>query len=218
VHKIKGTWVNNPSASVVDILESGREYHAGMVHYASSLCKNHRLALDVGGCYGLTANQMADTFTEVHSFEPNPDTYECLVRNAKQNVVCHKFGACSTEGEKILHYLQNDGTARYERPSNEKMMYRRATYKQIVTKTIVLDKFVEGAVDLIKFDVEKHEEYALRGCLKIVGRDKPVIIMERKADSPTYIHEALSLMGYEVNKVYRGKDHIYVHRSGRYRD
>lgn len=218
MHKIKGTWVNNPSVSVVDILESGREYHAGMIHYASTLCEQHRIALDVGGCYGLTANQMADTFTEVHSFEPNPGTYECLVRNAKQNVICHNLGASSTEGEKTLHYTRNDGTARYKRPTNEVMMYCRATYKQIVTKTIVLDKFVEGAVDLIKFDIENHEEYALRGCLKIVGRDKPVIIMERNAGSPTYTHAALTLMGYEVDKVYRGKDYIYVHRSCCYRD
>ena len=213
MHEINGTWVNNPSASVVDILESGREYHAGMIQYASSLCKQHRIALDVGGCYGLTANQMADTFTEVHSFEPNPDTYKCLVRNAKKNVICHNLGASSTEGKKTLHYTRNDGTARYARPSNELMMYRRATYKQIDTYTVILDRFVGGNVDLIKFDIENHEEYALRGCLKIVARDKPVIIMERKSETPEYTHLALTLMGYEVDKIYRGKDYIYVHRN-----
>lgn len=213
MHEINGTWVNNPSASVVDILESGREYHAGMIQYASSLCKQHRIALDVGGCYGLTANQMADTFTEVHSFEPNPETYKCLVRNAKQNVICHNLGASSTEGKKTLHYTNNDGTARYVRPSNELIMYRRATYKQIDTYTVILDRFVGGNVDLIKFDIENHEEYALRGCLKIVARDKPIIIMERKSETPEYTHLALTLMGYEVDKIYRGKDYIYVHRN-----
>ena len=211
MHEINGTWVNNPSASVVDILESGREYHAGMIQYASTFCKQHRVALDLGGCYGLTANQMADIFTEVHSFEPNPETYKCLVRNAKQNVICHNLGASSTEGEKTLHYTRNDGTARYERPTDEQIVKHRATYKQIDTHTVILDRFIGGNVDLIKFDIEKHEEYALRGCLKIVARDKPVIIMERKPKTPEYTHLALTLMGYEVDKIYRGKDYIYVH-------
>jgi hypothetical protein len=93
------------------------------------------------------------------------------------------------------------------------MMYRRATYKQIDTHTVILDRFIGGNVDLIKFDIEKHEEYALRGCLKIVARDKPVIIMERKPKTPKYTHLALTLMGYEVDKIYRGKDYIYVQRG-----
>lgn len=216
MYEINGTWVNNPSASVVDILESGREYHAGMIHYASTLCKQHRIALDVGGCYGLTANQMADTFTEVHSFEPNPDTYDCLVQNAKKNVVCHNLGVSSSAGEKTLHYSQDDGNARYKKPTIERMVLRRNTYRQINTSTVTLDKFMEGNVDFIKFDIEGHEEYALKGCLKIIARDKPVIIMEQKPGwrSSIYTHSALTLMGYGVDCVYRGKDYIYVHKGG----
>ena len=60
--QLNGIWLSAPSDHVFDVVSKGKQYHAGMIAYCQSLCKNKRAAIDIGGCYGLIANQMAEFF------------------------------------------------------------------------------------------------------------------------------------------------------------
>lgn len=207
MYKINDTWVVKPSQSVRDILTAGTEYHEGMMSYAASLTDNRSVAIDVGGCYGLTANQLAEHFDIVHSFEPHPETYKCLSLNAVPNVYTYQTGVSDVAGEKLLYYRRNDGRSSYEQP-------RAGVEHSVSTEVKTLDSFKFDSVGLIKYDIEGHEEKALKGSLQTIIKNKPVLIIESKAycRSSAYTHAALLLIGYELDCIYRGKDYIYVHR------
>ena len=75
-------------------------------------------------------------------------------------------------------------------------------------------------MDLIKVDVEGHEEFVLKGALKTITTSYPVLIVEQKRGhrSTAYCKRALSLLGYNLVRLFRDKDAVYVHRQSSNRD
>ena len=218
--QLNGIWLSAPSDHVFDVVSKGKQYHAGMINYAQSVCNNKRVAIDIGGCYGLISNQMAEFFDTVYSFEPSPEAYACLVLNAQDNINTYNFGISDqAETNKTLYFTRNDGTNRYEKPSLNNWNRWKRTMKTFSTEVKTLDSLNVKDVDLIKFDVEGHEYLSLQGSLKTIKKYKPVIIMEQKPlrDTTVLCDRKLSEIGYTKDKVFRQKDCIYVHRQSSHR-
>ena len=221
--QINGIWVEKPSISVIHCLENGEEYHEGMLKYASSLCNKHRKAIDVGACYGLMTLQMADIFETVEAFEPHPTTFKCLKKNTHDlpGVTTHDVGLSHLVGTKTLYYLDNDGRAAFVRPHIEKVLRYKDTFTTTMVESRTLDSYDFQEVDLIKVDVEAYEEFVIKGALKTLASQRPVLILEEKQGkrSTDYCVAALELLGYKAMKRFRdNKDTVYVHRQGSNRD
>lgn len=217
MYKIGDTWVLHPSPSVVDILEQGLEYHAGMIDLAASLCSECRTFVDVGACYGLITKQMASLAERVVAFEPNSEISACLQKNTEDlpNVEVFNCGLGNEQAQRRLVMYGNDGRSTYREVPIETLVKHKSTFRVQGTEIITLDSLNLKDVDFIKMDVEGYEKEVVQGSLRTIARCKPVIIAEQKAGviSLKYIPAALELMGYELHSVFRGKDYVYVHRQ-----
>lgn len=217
MRKIGDTWVLHPSQSVIDILEQGLEYHAGMIDLAANLCSGRRTFVDVGACYGLITKQMASPAERVMAFEPNKEVFDALRKNTEDlpNVELSNCGLSSERAQRRLVMFDNDSRSTYRDMPIETLLKYKSTFRVQSTETITLDSLNLKDVDLIKMDVEGHEKEVVQGSLRTIARCKPVIIAEQKAAviGSKYIPAALELMGYNLHSVFRGKDYVYVHRQ-----
>lgn len=211
--QIEGWWVNNPSKTVVETLLQKRNYHDDLIEYATSKCSEHRTYIDVGACYGLLSAQMSPFAKNVHAFEANPETFMCLKRNmiTFSNVHLHNVGLSDKSGMRKLLYFDNDSRATYRQITYQKALQYKSTLKILPTFTRSLDSYNFTDVDLLKVDVEGHEEFVIKGALKTIIKYRPVIVIERKMGirSSAYVDCALKMIGYEKQKVFRNKDYVY---------
>lgn len=129
------------------------------------------LAVDVGAYRGSWTAIMAQNFKKVVAFEPTLESYEHLVTSAKQykNIDIHnkavmdgggQLGLCKQPRGKKL-------TGVYFIPDTDGD-----------TQSVCLDQMGLVGCDLLKIDVEGAELLVLKGARKLIGRDKPVIIIE----------------------------------------
>jgi FkbM family methyltransferase len=137
--------------------------------------------LDLGankGHYTNRLSQLVGPFGRVFAFEPVPSTFASLSANVTrfryQNVTLINAAASSVPG--ILSM---------ELPVNDKGIinpYRASVCEQgnqwVAAVTIDSLIHVNQSVRLIKIDVEGHEMQALRGMVRILTLNRPVLIVE----------------------------------------
>lgn len=162
-------------------------------------------ACDVGANIGyLTlwfSNKVGPT-GRVYSFEPDPNNFQELVRNIRNNRISHCYPICSAvgshDGAVPFSYGVNGGVGNLDNESN--------------CNVTSLDSFVKRhgitGLNLIKIDVEGYESEVLRGMTTILGNvKKPILYIEvhplgfRGVGNP---HEVCSLVEqyYSKCKVY----------------
>ncbi len=139
---------------------------------AISFVKQRKFALDIGGHIGTSAVFFASLFERVVSFEPAPDTFECLVTNVRafgvKNVECRNFALSDTAGRaRLMSYPRDPGNvgARFL-GEGEDVEVRR------------LDDFGLTGADLVKIDVEGWESWVLLGGKTTILQSRPVIMFE----------------------------------------
>jgi FkbM family methyltransferase len=164
-------------------------------------------AIDVGANLGYMTSLMAAKVGKsgsVESFEPHPDLYAKLSRNAdrwrvdgvERTVSMSAVALSSHDGFATLRvpdegFRDNEGLASLER-------YKEA--KGIVVPTRRLDAAVVAKqISLIKIDVEGHELAVLLGAGALVtSRQIRDIIFEEEATYPTPTTEYLEQQGYKI--------------------
>ena len=154
------------------------------------------VAVDAGANIGNHSLYFSDHFLRVHSFEPNPRTFNVLRLNADlvANVICHPIGLSSTEGEALLEVnSSNIGASRISpSPTPEARTIRLGTLDAELAS--------ETKIRLIKVDVEGHEPEVLLGAEKIIRSQKPIIIFEQLESSvnagQSESHRILESFGY----------------------
>jgi FkbM family methyltransferase len=161
---------------------------------------NSLTAIDVGANIGNHTSIFAKQFSHVHSFEPNPHTFRLLEFNAsfEDNVTVYNLGLSSNAGNLILS----------ENPSNygaSSVVYVKTASPKVEIDVRPLDQFHNEfqEIGLIKIDVEGMELHVLHGSMKIIQRDKPVIIFEQHPSEFTVSGETDSIsllrsLGYEI--------------------
>jgi FkbM family methyltransferase len=155
-------------------LEQVEDYQKEQIDLALTYCKNFRSAIDIGAHYGIMSFHMSQRFDEVHSFEIQPDVYNCLEQNMKNfrcnNVKLHPFGV--GEENKTVHINFNEGST-FQTHIDPNGVGIEVEIKK-------LDKFKIKDVDFIKIDAEGYEPFILQGGLKTILKNKPVILYEAK--------------------------------------
>jgi FkbM family methyltransferase len=138
-------------------------------------------ALDVGANIGNHTLFFSEFFNRVHSFEPNPRTFELLKFNTflKDNISIYKLGASNQDGvvEATINPTNVGGASiATGGPSPDKKNSIEFEVKR-------LDDLRElreiKKIGFIKIDVEGHELLALEGMKGIIGQHKPVIAFEQ---------------------------------------
>ena len=171
-----------------------REYFKRFDHYqeaqrnrALSHVMNWRLAIDVGANIGLWSKDLTSYFDKTICFEPNINCIECLkknINNAKSQIYNLALGSEDTKlnlftpsfsgGSSFINEtkigVNEDGSKVYG-PFSENV----PTNKVEVT---TLDSYNLKNIDFIKIDVQGFEMKVLKGALKTLKNNEPIICIE----------------------------------------
>lgn len=148
----------------------------------------NKIALDVGANAGYWAINMATSFSKVYAFEPNPQMFQKLQINVEKNrkdiqsrIVLSQV-AVSDREEIVSFAIKSaiDGDFRNNTGlSHIAITEPTSTKSSINVSALTLDGLrLDGAVSLIKIDVEGFEHQVINGALGILERDQPRIVWE----------------------------------------
>ena len=135
-------------------------------------CKGFDVAVQAGGAMGVFPLKLSTVFNRVYTFEPNPESYFCLVENCRADNVIAKHGALSN-----VHK-----TVSIERSIGERRNYGAGYIVDDAdgVDTYLIDELDLTACDLICLDVEGAELDALKGGEQTIKKFKPLIVLEDK--------------------------------------
>lgn len=157
------------------------------------------LCVQAGGNFGVWPWLLSKHFYTVHTFEPQPEIYECLEENVKGigNIVLHKQGLSdrNTTGE-IIAKGDNHGAQHIE--------FGRGSIK-----CITLDSMKLPALDLLDLDIEGAEPLVIQGAADTITKYKPVICIEhwknrggqyilRGRYPGPHVEDVLAKLGYKL--------------------
>ncbi|HEY0282311.1 MAG TPA: FkbM family methyltransferase [Rhizomicrobium sp.] len=172
----------------------GRYYPRGLIFYhlrtrsrncepelwlVPKLVNRAGLAVDVGANEGYWSLQLVRYAKHVHAFEPNPICLAQLRRVLPRRVALHEVALSDSSGTKSLRFDPNNtgiGTIESGNPLDNNVGIKQIETRDV--STTCLDDFQLNGVELIKIDVEGHEEAVLRGAAATLERNRPTVICE----------------------------------------
>ena len=159
-------------------------------------CRDRKTFLDVGAWYGPYTYYLSKRFAFVHAFEPNPAVVADLIALKRNNVMVHPVAVSDVSGTATF-YLSGLGRGT-EGESSLIGDSGNSSNTSIEVSTLSIDSLSIQDVDLIKIDVEGHEEAVVRGAINTIHRYHPVLLIEledRHADVASTI-SFLENLGY----------------------
>ena len=173
-----------------DGIQEFPDHHCKMTWLASlPYIKGKRNAIDIGCRDGEYTRYLFNHFQHVYCFDPR----------------FRKYFPFNVDLTKVTHFRIPLGDS----PNPERL--GRGTGKNMIDKVFYcLDDFNLQNIDYIKIDTDGYEMANIKGGLKTITRDWPVIILEVFFERETlkYVTEEL---GYKIKAICpRGWDHVLV--------
>jgi len=177
--------------------------------------------LDVGahiGIYTLAMARAAGSSGYVHSFEPNPATFERLrhhvVQNGLANVHLNQVAVGLAEGRAKLNAPTKENSAAASLLSTN--MPARFEARPVDVQVTCLDaycrKHIFDRVDVIKIDCQGYELQVLEGGSNVLQTFRPRLLLEYDVDfllagggSGTQLCSMLKTADYESFTIHRGR-------------
>ncbi len=184
------------------IRQTGDFYEADILDELREMFPTQRTIVDVGANIGNHSAYWSAFVpnTAIHAFEPVPDNYELLLKNAP-SAVCHPSALSDHVGRvAITMDRQNMGRGQVTRHGDIKVTAR------------TLDEFAMQDVSLIKIDVEGHELPVTLGARRTIGRWKPAIVVEDEFDDFAWHLLAAGLVGYRRTREWPGHNDLWEWR------
>tara|TARA_B100000212_G_C27371645_1_gene532849 strand:+ start:1100 stop:1861 length:762 start_codon:yes stop_codon:yes gene_type:complete len=150
-------------------------YDKEMVLVSKLLTKKRRF-IDIGANQGIYSLYFSSVFKLINTFEPVKEVTSLLQFTNKKNIQIHHVALTDSIGERIIEIPKKMNELLISRSS---LSYCGAmpTIKRNIN-TLNLDHFCYEDVDLIKIDVEGHEDFVINGALETIKRCKPFLIIE----------------------------------------
>jgi FkbM family methyltransferase len=182
----------------------------------SALASNSRTVLDVGaysGIYSLIALASSST-SFVHAIEPMPTNVRRTRRNLllndqfpRERWQIHQFAASDARGDVALYF---NSCASLDTASLDQHFRESAPNRQSV-KAMPLDYCNFKEVDLMKLDVEGHEDNTLRGARRILAESQPFVLFETLTEIKLDLcRSEFSAAGYEFTVLLDPRKHVYI--------
>jgi len=155
--------------------------------------ENRGCCIQAGGCVGVWPIRLAQFFDVVHTFEPEPVNYQCLIRNTVgiDNIHCHEAA------------LGKDRNAMVHMEVPQKLTGNCGAFQVIaggdITTMCIDDLNINPS--MIYMDIEGSEYDAIKGASETIKRCRPVIGMEDKGWNSRYNNGAspVELLKSEFN-------------------
>lgn len=185
-----------------------REYYEPELAYLERILSPRKVFLDVGanfGVYTLVASKLVGEAGRVLAFEPTAQSFATLRQNIElnhsSNVCAFRVALAETRGKAWLYHGWDPvGNSLGKDP----LYGNEGEEVQVETLDQLLEENGVDGVDAIKIDVEGAEELVLRGAIKCLTTQHPVVIFEfnpgcaiRLGLSPQGARHFLETLGYE---------------------
>lgn len=124
------------------------------------------------GFYTCLMGNLVGPSGKVFAFEPMPGNFEVMLKNVAENdqtgyVKCFEVACSDTENTIEATILSNMFIAGAKEGGVKVQM-----------KTVAVDEIIDDKIDILKIDVEGHEQQALNGMKRIISESKPIIFSE----------------------------------------
>lgn len=170
-----------------------------------------QVCVQAGGNVGVFPRELIKRFEVVYTFEPDPENFNCLVKNCPEpNIV--KFMAGLGDHHEMIQVGAPD-------KAHEHNCGAYQILGEGIIPTLMIDDLDLPACDLIYLDIEGYEKFAVEGALETIACFEPVIVLEQKKLPIMYDLEPESATeylvmnhGYEVMERPM-RDIVLVHRS-----
>lgn len=172
--------------------------------FAISQCQERRVCVQAGGHVGIWPIHLINFFGQVHTFEPDPDLWECLSKNADSRLPDTDF--VEIYDDALSNYVGLGGFKR-STSSGSNALDGEGCFSVSVIK---LDSLCLEICDALFLDVEQHERFAILGALETIHRCRPVIQLEELGEPDEVIHDALTELRYKRHPEKQGKDVVYL--------
>lgn len=158
-------------------------YEKGTLYVIQNVLKKGDVFVDVGANIGLMsifASLIVEDEGKVFSFEPNPATYNILMKNIDlnniSNIETSKYGLGSKAGTTEIYDVWDSGRGSATMIKPEEIKESGHTVN-IVSLTEHF-KNIQSKINFIKFDIEGYEFEALKGAKNIIVEMLPMLIIE----------------------------------------
>jgi len=155
--------------------------------------------LDIGAHVGIHAIRLAQEVSKVIALEPEPENYSLLYRNIFINNLSGKFivlpiAISDRDGYAYLCLKTSSGAHTLEDSVNCRKRVKIITLRiDTLLKVLKVSK-----VDIVKIDVEGHENKVVNGMERLLNYNPPrILVIETKKDN-TNLRESLIEKGYRV--------------------
>ena len=189
-------------------MKSGEPEYRLVRHFV----RRGRNAIDAGAHMGLYSYELARFCSRVYSFEVNPALAAFATAALPNNVQVRAVGLSSKGGSTTLRIPRSasgkllDGMGTVE-PRND-LMGLGDDLTTVAVSLARLDDFGFEDVDLVKIDVEGHEEDVLAGADGLIAKQRPVFLIEieerHKPGAIGRISGSLSNHGYQGRFLFQG--------------
>ena len=148
--------------------------------HAIRRCRRTEVVVQAGGNTGMWPHRMAGTFKSVHTFEPHPKLYQCLIYNTYGlgKVITYPYALGDKEGRAALDFPEG------QRNLGAVCLRPNGGPGEVAIWTI--DSLALCACDLIQLDIEGYEPLALLGAKETIAKYRPVLMLEDKNLSAKY--------------------------------
>ena len=135
-------------------------------------------AVDIGANVGLYTYLFSTIFDSVHSFEPN----DCLTYRIDDsnisNVSLYHVALSNIEKVDGDLYFPVHGSIDYGLASLQEPINNTCSNKSIKVTQKTLDSYNLNSVELIKIDIEGHEQQCIEGSVVTILKYKPILVVE----------------------------------------
>lgn len=134
-----------------------------------------RRFIDIGAHVGIYSFHYAKNFNKVNAFEPNYELLSYLKEANLKNVCMDNLALSDRVGDIELNIPKANNILL---PAEASLEEPKGEFETLKIHTDRLDNFQFSDVDLIKIDVEGHEENVLMGARETIMCCKPILIIE----------------------------------------
>ena len=143
--------------------------------YVEKLLNKKRRFLDIGANVGIYSYYFKNTFEKIDAFEPLSEITNRLKSISNESLKVHNVALSNKIGELKFHIPIRNGKPI---PSLASLEEQDGECEVRTVKVQTLDSYEFDDVDLIKIDVEGHEQSVIEGAFKVINKNKPLLIVE----------------------------------------
>ncbi len=166
--------------------------------FIDNMLQQRRRFIDIGANLGMYSFYFCSRFQRVEAFEPLQELAYRLRALGKRSIETHAVALSNISGRRTFFLPVRNGRPVTALASLDS---RQGACEERVVEVKKLDDYGFTEVDLIKIDVEGHEDGVLEGSVATIEKNKPLLLVEieqRHSEEPIdHVFQRILSLGYE---------------------